>query len=422
MRSPSMAGKSKTSNPLIARMDGNSEGNVMTDLSHAIWWHVYPLGALGAPTHAATDAPAREHTKFEPWLDYALELGCNGLLLGPIFDSVSHGYDTLDHFRIDARLGTEADFDRLVAACKERGVQLILDGVFNHVAYSHKFITERPDMVRWVDGHPLGWEGNFDLVELQHTNADVQQFVGDVMLYWLRKGITGWRLDVAYSVSPQFWSSVIGRVREEFPDAVFLGEVIHGDYPKFVEASGVDTVTQYELWKAIWSSINDSNPWELAHALERHVEFCRHFLPQTFVGNHDVTRVASSVGADGAALAAGVLLTVPGLPSIYYGDEQGFTGIKREAEGGDTDIRQPLPESPSELSTLGAQLHRWYQQLIGFRRRHAWLSTGQLAVTYKADGVLDYSISTADQRVDVHVDYAARRMSIVAPDEELHTP
>ena len=110
------------------------------------------------------------------------------------------------------------------------------------------------------------------------------------------------------------------------------------------------------------------------------------------------------------------------MPSIYDGDEQGFTGIKREAEGGDTDIRQPLPESPSELSTLGAQLHRWYQQLIGFRRRHAWLSTGQLAVTYKADGVLDYSISTADQRVDVHVDYAARKMSIVAPDEELHTP
>ena len=403
-------------------MDANLKGVVMSDLSHAIWWHVYPIGALGAPDRADADEPVRPSAGFEPWLDYALKLGGNGLLLGPIFQSVSHGYDTLDHFHIDPRLGSDADFDRLVTACQERGVQLVLDGVFNHVARSHKLVTERPDMVQWVDGEPRGWEGNFDLVELDHTNADVEQLVVDVMLHWLRRGITGWRLDVAYSVPTSFWASVISRVREEFPDAVFLGEMIHGDYTTFVSESGVDTVTQYELWKAIWSSINDTNPWELAHSMERHAEFCSHFLPQTFVGNHDVTRVASSVGPDGAALAAGVLLTVPGLPSIYYGDEQGFTGIKREAVGGDADIRQPLPDSPSKLSSLGEPLHRWYQQLIGFRRRHAWLSTGQLAVTNKADGVLDYCVSNGEQRVDVHVDYSARHMAIVAADEELHLP
>lgn len=392
----------------------------MTVLDHAIWWHVYPMGALGAPRRAA-DAPApRSSASFESWLDYAVELGCNGLLLGPIFDSASHGYDTLDHFRIDPRLGTEEDFDRLVAECRARGVAIMLDGVFNHVSRDHRIVSEHPEMVQWVDGHPRGWEGNEDLVEFDHSNPAVQDLVVDVMLHWLRRGISGWRLDVAYAVPTWFWAAVTDRVREEFPDAVFLGEMIHGDYAQFVGEGHLDSATQYELWKAIWSSINDQNPWELGHALERHAMFCEGLLPQTFVGNHDVTRIASAVGREGAALAAGILLTLPGSPSIYYGDEQGFTGVKREAAGGDDDVRPPLPSSPEELSALGSDLYRWHQQLIGFRRRHAWLSRGRVEVTHRADGVLDYSVHGEGQTIHVHIEYPAHRIAIVAPEEELH--
>ena len=102
---------------------------------HAILWQVYPLGFTGAERAALPDGePARHRLgQLEPWLDYAVELGCNGLLLGPVFASESHGYDTIDHFRIDSRLGDEADFDALVAAADQRGLRLILDGVFNHV-------------------------------------------------------------------------------------------------------------------------------------------------------------------------------------------------------------------------------------------------------------------------------------------------
>ena len=380
-------------------------------LDRTIWWHVYPLAALGAPIREEHDTAPRLRA-LEPWLDYLVELGCNGLLLGPIFASATHGYDTLDHFRIDPRLGDEEDFAWLIDECSARGIHIMLDGVFNHVARTHP----------WVEQGLAGdtdWEGHGELATLHHADPAVRDAVVEIMLHWLRRGIAGWRLDVAYAVPADFWAGVLARVRSEFPDAMFLGEVIHGDYASIGKAGSLDAVTQYELWKATWSSLVDANFWELAHALERHPT---DILPNTFVGNHDVDRIASKVGPEKAVLAAAVLMTVPGMPSIYYGDEQGFTGIKREAEGGDTDIRQPLPGSPSELSTLGAQLHRWYQQLIGFRRRHAWLSTGQLAVTYKDDGVLDYSISTADQRVDVHIDYAARTMAIVAPDEELHTP
>ncbi len=392
----------------------------MALLDTAIWWHVYPLGALGAP-HGSDEVRApRPPAGFEAWLDHAVALGCNGLLLGPIFHSRTHGYDTLDHFRIDPRVGDDADVDRLVAACRERGLGLLLDGVFNHVAREHPLVTERPDMVRHEDGRPRGWEGHDALVELDHANPDVRRLVVDVMRHWLGRGITGWRLDVAYAVPTDVWAQVIDEVRADFPDAVFLGEVIHGDYPRFVAESHVDTVTQYELWKAIRSSITDANPWELAHALERHAGFCRHFVPQTFVGNHDVTRIATAVGADGAALAAGVLLSLPGSPSIYYGDEDGFTGEKREEAGGDDDIRPALPTTPGELSPLGRELRSWHQELIGFRRRHAWLATGRLTVTHKDEDVIDYSVAGPDAAVHVHLDLRARRIAVVAPDEELH--
>src|ERR1700759_1337737 len=108
---------------------------------HAIWWQLHPLTFTGAgvsaPTPAASGAAAPEPVhrfgRIEAWLDYLVDLGCNGLLLGPIFASQTHGYDTLDHFRIDPRLGGDEDFDHLVAQCRAKGVRLLLDGVFNHV-------------------------------------------------------------------------------------------------------------------------------------------------------------------------------------------------------------------------------------------------------------------------------------------------
>ena len=121
---------------------------------------------------------------------------------------------------------------------------------------------------------------------------------------------------------------------------LFLGEMIHGDYVEFVRESTLETVTQYRLWKAIWSSIKDVNFWELDWALKEHAELCEHFVPQTFVGNHDVERIATRVGVHGAAVAAGILMTVPGMPSIYYGDEQGFQGRKLEGFAADDELRR----------------------------------------------------------------------------------
>jgi glycosidase len=334
---------------------------------HAIWWHVYPLGFVGAEAALTEGAPVTHRLgQLENWLDYAIDLGCSGLLLGPVFAAETHGYDTIDHYRIDPRLGDDEDFDRLVAAARARGLRVLLDGVFNHVGRSFQAPPEwfREDV----------FEGHEQLVVLNHDEPAVVQYVVDVMCHWLERGIDGWRLDAAYAVPPTFWHQVLTQVRSRFPDAWFVGEVIHGDYAGYVDHSDLDSVTQYELWKAIWSSLNDGNFFELDYALKRHDQLLDTFVPQTFVGNHDVTRIASQLKDErhlGHALA--ILFAVAGVPSIYYGDEQAFRGVKEERVGGDDAIRPAFPAGPDELGEAGWPTYRLHQRLIGVRRRNAWL-------------------------------------------------
>lgn len=316
------------------------------------------------------------------WLDHAVALGCSSLALGPVFSSASHGYDTLDYFTIDPRLGDDDDFDHLLQAAHARGLSVLLDGVFNHVSRRNRIVQDAqsagPDsdagrMVRWCAGRLDVFEGHSDLVALNHDNPAVREHVTRIMNYWCGRGVDGWRLDAAYSVNPEFWAAVLPSVREKYPDVWIFGEVIHGDYASIVRASGMDSVTRYELWKGIWSSIESRNFFELDHALGRHNEFSDAFTPMTFVGNHDVTRIASRVGQDGAVLATAILATIGGIPLIYYGDELAYRGVKEERFGGDDDIRPVFPASPADLSNLGADTLRAHQSLLGLRRRHPWL-------------------------------------------------
>ncbi|HEY7279823.1 MAG TPA: alpha-amylase family glycosyl hydrolase [Trebonia sp.] len=354
---------------------------------HAVLWHVYPLGFTGAErTALPADEPARHRLRhLAAWLDYAVELGCNGLLLGPVFASETHGYDTTDHFRIDTRLGDDADFDALVTAADQRGLRLILDGVFNHVGRSFPAFKAAvaggsgTPAARWFKRTPDGsdyavFEGHGQLVEFDHDEPAVLSYVIEVMTHWLGRGAGGWRLDAAYAVPPSFWAKAVPAVREAFPGAWFLGEMIHGDYAAYAAEAGLDSITQYEVWKAVWSSLNDRNFYELDHALGRHNAFMDGELAQTFVGNHDVTRLATILDDDRHfSHALAVLFCVGGVPSVYYGDEQGFRGLKEHREGGDDEIRPAFPATPGELLPAGWRYYRLHQRLIGFRRRHPWL-------------------------------------------------
>ncbi|MBU5169306.1 alpha-amylase family protein [Cutibacterium acnes] len=351
-------------------------------VDHLIGWHVYPLGFVGAPARLESQEVSHRLAHLGAWLDHAVALGCSSLALGPVFSSASHGYDTLDYFTIDPRLGDDDDFDHLLQAAHARGLSVLLDGVFNHVSRRNRIVQDAqsagPDsdagrMVRWCAGRLDVFEGHSDLVALNHDNPAVREHVTRIMNYWCGRGVDGWRLDAAYSVNPEFWAAVLPSVREKYPDVWIFGEVIHGDYASIVRASGMDSVTQYELWKGIWSSIESRNFFELDHALGRHNEFSDAFTPMTFVGNHDVTRIASRVGQDGAVLATAILATIGGIPLIYYGDELAYRGVKEERFGDDDDIRPVFPASPADLSNLGADTLRAHQSLLGLRRRHPWL-------------------------------------------------
>lgn len=392
----------------------------MSWTDHAMFWHVYPLGFTGAPIRVADDNPQPRIRHLLEWLDYAVELGLSGLLLGPVFTSQTHGYDVVSHHEIDPRLGTQADFDELLSACAQRGLRVVLDGVFSHVGDQHpklqQALQEGPAGplanyfdIDWSTGQPRVFEGHGQLVRLNHADPQVREDTAAVLTHWLGRGIDGWRLDAAYSVDPEFWADVIGTARAQHPDAWFMGEVIHGDYPGFVSAAGVDTVTQYELWKAIWSSLRDGNFFELDWTLQRHNTFLENFVPHTFIGNHDVTRIASTVGSANASTALAILMTVGGIPSIYAGDEQGFTGIKEERVGGDDAVRPAFPDTPAELSDLGADLHRAHRELIGLRRRHPWLVSATTEALDVSNTAYHYRVSSRDdgEHLDVAIDLEA---------------
>jgi glycosidase len=396
---------------------------------HVIWWHVYPLGFADAEKSALPPdtSPVPRLRRLDAWLEYLVELGCNGLALGPVFRSATHGYDTVDHFTIDPRLGTEDDLRGLIDVCRARGIRVLLDGVFNHVGRDHPYFqdvlahgrgSEYASWFRITDWDALRYEtfeGHQHLVALNHDEPAVADYVTSVLQYWLAAGVDGWRLDAAYAVAPEFWQKTVGRVRGEFPDAWFLGEMIHGDYAGYVAAGGLDSVTQYELWKATWSALADRNLFELAWALERHAEFAAAFLPQTFLGNHDVTRLADQIGDDrhlGHAVA--VLATLPGVPSVYAGDEQAFRGRKENRAGGDDAVRPPFPASPAELAPYGWPTYRLHQELFGLRRRHPWLTHGVPVAENIANTALTYRVGgPGGQHLRVALNLADEPLTVV---------
>lgn len=392
-------------------------------LPTAIAYQIYPLGFCGAPAVRPGGAAEVVHRlpRITGWLDHIVSLGANVLILNPLFDSVSHGYDTLDHLRIDPRLGDEADMDALIAACRERGIRIVLDGVFNHVSEQHPIVraalaagpgTPEGEKIRWSGEHPYGFEGNSDLVELNLRDTAVQELIAGAMLHWLERGIDGWRLDAMYAASPEGWAPIIARVLEQRPDAWILGEVIHGDYAAFAQVSGAQSITQYELWKAIWSSLRETNLWELAHALGRHQEFRDGggLTPLTFLSNHDTTRIASQIpdGRD-LAVAYALLALLPGVPAVYAGDEFGAAAIKEERAGGDDGVRPVFPDDPAAVfgapqgtpadvdperaqdettfppltllkPDAAPRILEVHRRLLGLRRRFPWLASAQVAV------------------------------------------
>ena len=325
----------------------------------SMFYHIYPLGLCGAPAENRGESTAGNRLQvLYDWLEPIQALGCNAIYLGPIFQSVKHGYDTSDYYQVDSRLGTNEEFAAFASEVHRRGMRLVLDGVFNHVgrgfwafqdlqrngqasAYRDWFVD-----VDFSKRSPAGdgfeyatWEGHSSLVKLNLHNPDVRQHLFDAVRMWTREfKIDGLRLDAADCVEPFFWKELHQVTRSIHPEFWLMGEIIHGDYRQWANEEMFDSVTNYTAYKGLWSSLNDANYHEIAYTLEQQFErgqgLLSHLHLYNFVDNHDVSRIASQIKKPELLYPLYILLyTMPGIPSVYYGSEFGVTGKKEDGDG-----------------------------------------------------------------------------------------
>lgn len=322
----------------------------MSWYNEAIFYHIYPLGLTGAPKENDYGTPVHRLNTLLPWIDHIKEIGCTALYIGPLFESVGHGYETTDYKKLDSRLGTNEDLTNFVKACHDKGIRVIFDGVFNHTGrdfFAFKDIQknrENSPYVNWYCNVNFGgnteyndgfsyenWGGYNLLVKLNQRNPEVQNYICDVIRFWVSEfDIDGIRLDTADVLDFDFMRVLRHTADEVKKDFWLMGEVIHGDYSRWVNGQTLHSVTNYALHKALYSGHNDHNYFEIAHTV-KYLQNMGDLDLYNFVDNHDVERIHTKLQNKAHFAPVHVLLyTLPGVPSIYYGSEFGIDGKKEK--------------------------------------------------------------------------------------------
>ncbi len=345
----------------------------------SVFYQIYPLGFCGAP-YENDGNPEHRILKVLDWIPHMKKLGINAIYFSPLFESDTHGYNTRDYTRIDTRLGTNEDFKKVCDALHAEGIRIILDGVFNHVgrgfwAFQDVLKNRENSPYRWwfhnisFEGNSNyndglwyeGWEGNYDLVKLNLGNEDVVQHIFSAVKGWVDEfDIDGLRLDVAYCLPDEFCRRLREYCDSLKDDFFILGEVLHGEYGRMLEAKNIHSVTNYQCYKGIHSAFNSLNMFEIIHSLARlfgpedwTVARDRHLL--SFIDNHDVTRAASIINNPAhLPLTYALIYGMPGIPCVYYGSEW---GEKADKSQGDPALR-PCFDAPqwNELTDYIAHL------------------------------------------------------------------
>ena len=253
-------------------------------------------------------------------------------------------------------------------------------------------------------GSPMGdsfgyeaWQGHYELPCLNLWNPEVKQYLFDVVQFWVDTfDIDGIRLDCANVLDFTFMKELRSHTEAMKPDFWLMGEVIHGEYSRWVNPETLHSVTNYELHKALYSGHNDHNYFEIAHNVRRLEQVGRSLY--TFVDNHDENRIASKLNNPAHLLPVYTLLfTLPGIPSIYYGSEWGIKGERtRESDDAlrpaisieqEPKLHSPLTDQISQLGQIHAEHPEFhngaYQELLLTNRQYAFarLSSGSAAIT-----------------------------------------
>ena len=321
----------------------------------AVFYHIYPLGLTGAPKENNYQCTEHILNDLIPWIEHIKNIGCNAIYIGPLFESVGHGYETTDYKQLDSRLGTNEDLTNYVKECHKQGVKVIFDGVFNHVGrdfFAFKDLQknrENSPYKDWFCNVNFGgnneyndgfsyenWGGYNLLVKLNQKNPAVIEYICDAIRYWVNEfDVDGIRLDAADVLDFNYMQALRKVANEVKPDFWLMGEVIHGDYIRWVNEGTLHSVTNYHLHKALYSGHNDHNYFEIAHTVKRLYEMGGNkpdgLKLYNFVDNHDVERIYTKLTNKAHFAPVHILMyTLPGIPSIYYGSEFGIEGKKEK--------------------------------------------------------------------------------------------
>lgn len=321
----------------------------------AVFYHIYPLGLTGAPKQNTYEEPVHRLNSLLPWVSHIKEIGCNAIYIGPLFESVGHGYETTDYKKLDSRLGTNRDLTTFVEECHRQGIKVILDGVFNHTGrdfFAFQDIKKNRENSQYKDWYcNVNFSGNNEyndgfsyenwggynlLVKLNQNNPAVKDYICDVIRFWVSEfDIDGIRLDAADVLNFDYMKALRQVANTVKPDFWLMGEVIHGDYTRWVNEGTLHSVTNYQLHKALYSGHNDHNYFEIAHTVKRLYAMGGNrpdgLKLYNFVDNHDVERIYTKLNNKAHFVPVHILLyTLPGIPSIYYGSEFGIEGKKEQ--------------------------------------------------------------------------------------------
>ena len=422
----------------------------------AIFYHIYPLGLCDAPKENSYGEPVHRLNSLKPWINHIKEIGCNAIYIGPLFESVGHGYETTDYKKLDSRLGDNKDLADFVADCHAKGIRVILDGVFNHTGrdfFAFQDIQKNREAspykdwycnvnfggnTEYNDGFSYeNWGGYNLLVKLNQQNPAVRDYICDVIRFWVSEfDIDGIRLDAADVLDFEYMKALRHVANEVKPEFWLMGEVIHGDYTRWVNEGTLHSVTNYHLHKALYSGHNDHNYFEIAHTVKRLYEMGGNrpdgLKLYNFVDNHDVERIYTKLTDKAHMSPVHVLLyTLPGVPSIYYGSEFGLEGKKENYSDASLrpalcldDFKDALEKNPytNLIAKLGeirgrvpALSYGDYRELLLTNRQYAFSRSidGQTAIvtvnndasdyvmTVPADGCAEYIGALSGQKTSV---------------------
>ena len=404
----------------------------------SVFYHIYPLGFCGAPEYNDFGQPVQRLEQLRDWIPHLKELGINALYLGPVFQSVKHGYDTADYYQVDCRLGDNESFASLCDALHENGIRIVLDGVFNHVGrefWAFKDVREKGQAspycgwfhdLNFGGPSPMGdpfwytaWQGHYELVKLNLRHPDVVRHLLDAVGMWMDKfHIDGLRLDAADCVDFDFFRTLKGFVKARDPEFWLMGEIIHGDYARWANPEMLDSVTNYECWKGLWSSHNDKNYFEIAHSLNRQFGpggIYQNLILYNFADNHDVDRLASKLN-DPAHLenVYTLLYTMPGIPSLYYGSEWAIPGARSKTS--DVVLRPHL--ELKEMMELDQSLCAHLAKLAAIRSAFPALRLGRYENVVIKNQQLVFRRSTDSQRVYVVLNLEPQEVHVEFPHNE----